>query len=137
MFVSFIAGLTKEPLTNQTADGKNYYLLRLAHNVFKRDEKGDYIKDEKDYKVVAQTNYISVFAHSGCDGVLDLSGLKPGDLVRISGQAKFKTQLDENNYEQSVLTSVTASKINTNPFDKQEKMITPNTSVTEVENIPL
>lgn len=121
--ISFTGNLTTDPALKQTQDGRKYYLLQVAENIRKKDESGNYIKDDAGHYVNAATYYHSVFVndHALC---FEAQELKKGDPVYVKGIAKIKEMHDANSHPVYKLDRIVATLINNDPFKTNETMAT-------------
>ncbi len=117
MTFMIVTGNLTQDAQIKSIEGRNYVLLRVAENIYSRDEKGEFIRDENNHKVASSTYFHSVFVNNGNVAFL-AQNLKSGDPVKVSGIVKLGIQKDENGYDQYVLNHIVARYIDTNPFDK-------------------
>lgn len=112
-----IGNLTKDAQVKSSKNGKEYVLLNIVENIYKRDENGKILKDEKGHYVTLQTMFYSVFVYDNA-GALTASNLKQGHAVKVIGRAKIRVEKDSNNYNQNIIDSITAFSIDTDPFNQ-------------------
>lgn len=120
--VIIIGNLTKDAEVKETKEGRKYVLLQLAENIRKRDDKGEFIKDDNGHYENAATYYHSIFVNRG-EAVLQAMDLKTGEPIKVIGTAKFKVIQDDNEYEHYILDRVVGNYIDKNPFAKSESSV--------------
>ena len=113
-----IGNLTKDAKTMKSSNGKDYVLLNIAENIFKRDENGKIVKDENGNSITLQTMYYSVFVNEHSGIALSASNLKKGNAIKVIGKANIDIQKDENGFDQIIVESISAFSIDTDPFNK-------------------
>jgi Single-stranded DNA-binding protein len=111
--------LTKDADVRTTEKGRKYLLLQLAENIRKRDDKGEFVKDQNGHYENAQTFYHSVFINNS-EAVLQGMELKSGTPIKVAGTARFKIQKGANGYDEYVLDRIIGNYIDTDPFGKMD-----------------
>jgi len=115
-----IGNLTKDAEQKTTSDGREYIILRVADNDYKRDQSGKIERDQNGHYVTNQNRYLTVFVSEKA-GALSASKLKKGAPVKVIGKPSFEVQKDAEGYDQYILKSISAYKLDTEPFkDKPE-----------------
>lgn len=130
-----IGNLTKDAEVKTTSDGRNYVLLQLAENIYKRDDNGKIVKNAEGHYETLQTMFYSVFVNDK-GGALTASKLAKGQTIKVIGRAKIIVEKDANGYDKYVIDRITASYIDTDPFNnlsEAEELA----SDEEVSDIPL
>lgn len=130
-----IGNLTKDAEVKATKDGRNYVLLQLAENIYKRDENGKIVKDAEGKYETLQTMYYSVFVNDRT-GALSASKLEKGQAIKVIGKAKIDVEKDKNGFDQYIINRITAYSIDTDPFKKLSETDTL-VSDEEMDDIPL
>ena len=130
-----IGNLTKDAEVKATKDGRNYVLLQIAENIYKRDENGKVVKDAEGKYETLQTIYYSVFVNDKT-GALSASKLEKGQAIKVIGKAKINIVKDANGYDQYLIDRITAYSIDTDPFKKLAET-DDLASDEEMDNIPL
>ena len=130
--ISFIGNLTKDVERKITKDGRKYLLLQVAENIRKKDDNGNFIKDEAGHYVSSKTIFHSVFVNDG-KAVMQAIDLKKGNPVKVFGVAKFSVEKDSDGYDRYVLGSTSALSIDANPFGQNDEELA---SDAELEDIP-
>ena len=114
--LTFTGNLTQPPALKTTKEGRKYYLLQIAENIRKRNNNGDYIKDTQGHYVNLATYFYSVFIydHALC---FDVQHLTKGDAVYVKGIAHMNVTKNDQGYDTMIVDRITATFIDTNPFD--------------------
>ena len=112
-----IGNLTRDAEVKATKDGRKYVLLQIADNVYKKDDKGDKIKNAAGHFETLQTRFFSVFVHEKA-GALAVSSLQKGHAVKVIGNPKIVIVKDSDGFEKNVIDSITAYSIDSDPFNK-------------------
>lgn len=111
-----IGNLTRDAEVKRTKDGRNYVLLQIADNVYKKDEKGNKIKNAEGHFETLETRYFSVFVHEKA-GALTVSSLQKGHAVKVIGNPKIVIVKDSDGYEKNVIDSISAYSVDADPFN--------------------
>lgn len=112
--------LTKDAEVKTDKNGRNYVLLNIAENYYKRDNKGKVIKDAKGHYETLETFFHSVFVYED-GGALTASKLKKGQAIKVFCSAKLMILKDENDYDQNAIERLKAYHIDTDPFKKSSE----------------
>ena len=109
--------LTKDAEVKATKDGRKYVLFQIAENIYKRDNNGKILKDTDGKYITLQTMFYSIFVNDQA-GALTASELTKGQIVKVIGKARIEITKDDNGYDKYVINGISASHIDTDPFNK-------------------
>jgi single-stranded DNA-binding protein len=115
-----IGNLTKDAEQKTTSDGREYVILRIADNDYKRNQDGKIEKDQNGHYITTQDRYLTVFVNEKA-GALSASKLKKGHPIKIIGKPSFEVEKNAEGYDQYVLKSISAYKLDLEPFKNKSQ----------------